>query len=106
MRRIALLSLTLAVAAAAQAPAKRPLQVNDWNRLRTVGDPQRSPDGAWVAYTVSRVDSAKDRHDSDIYKVSWDGATTVRLTASDESETSPRWSPDGRLLGKSLNASP
>jgi dipeptidyl aminopeptidase/acylaminoacyl peptidase len=63
-----------------------------------VSDPQRSPDGAWVAYAVSHIDSTKDRHDSDIYMTSWDGATTVRLTASDESETSPRWSPDGKTL--------
>jgi dipeptidyl aminopeptidase/acylaminoacyl peptidase len=92
------LTMALATAAMAQAPVKRPLEVNDLNRMRAVSDPQRSPDGAWVAYTVSHVDTAKDRHDSDIYKTSWDGATTVRLTSSDESESSPRWSPDGKQL--------
>ena len=98
MHRTVFLAVVLAAAAAAQPPAKRPLLVSDWYRMRSVGDPQRSPDGAWVAYTVSHVDSAKDRHDSDIYKTSWDGATTIRLTWSDESESSPRWSPDGRQL--------
>jgi dipeptidyl aminopeptidase/acylaminoacyl peptidase len=99
MRSFLVLASAAAVSASgAQSPARRPLQVSDWNRLRTVADPQRSPDGAWVAYTVTRVDSAKDRHDSDIYKTSWDGAATVRLTSSDESETSPRWSPDGKTL--------
>ncbi|HEY2825539.1 MAG TPA: DPP IV N-terminal domain-containing protein, partial [Gemmatimonadales bacterium] len=82
----------------AQAPAKRHLQVADWYRLRTVSDPQRSPDGAWVAYSVSRVDSAKDRHDSDVWMTSWDGATSLRLTTSEESESSPRWSPDGKQI--------
>jgi dipeptidyl aminopeptidase/acylaminoacyl peptidase len=66
--------------------------------MRAVSDPQRSPDGQWVAYTLSRVDSVKDRHDSDLYMVSWDGATTVRLTTSDESESTPRWSPDGKQI--------
>ena len=30
--------------------------------------------------------------------VSWDGAQTVSLTSSPDSETSPRWSPDNRYL--------
>ena len=29
---------------------------------------------------------------------SWDGATTIRVTSSPESESTPRWSPDGRYL--------
>ena len=94
----ALATATVSGTARAQAPAKRPLQIADFYRLRTLGDPQRSPDGAWVAYTVTRVDSVKDRGDSDIWWTSWDGATSVRITSSDESETSPRWSPDGRQL--------
>ena len=98
MRKLLLLFLVLSATAGAQTPTKRPLQVADWYRLRAVSDAQRSPDGAWVAYAVSHIDSTKDRHDSDIYMTSWDGATTVRLTASDESETSPRWSPDGKQL--------
>jgi dipeptidyl aminopeptidase/acylaminoacyl peptidase len=83
---------------AAQAPAKRPIQSSDLFRLRAIGDPQRSPDGAWVAYTVTRADSAKDKSDTDIWVSRWDGSATVRLTFSEESETQPRWSPDGKTL--------
>jgi len=82
----------------AQAPAKRPIQSSDLFRLRAIGDPQRSPDGAWVAYTVTRADSAKDKSDTDIWLSRWDGSATVRLTFSEESETQPRWSPDGKTL--------
>ena len=76
-------------ALAAQAPAKRPIQSSDLFRLRAIGDPQRSPDGAWVAYTVTRADSAKDKSDTDIWLSRWDGSATVRLTFSEESETQP-----------------
>lgn len=82
----------------AQAPAKRAIQSSDLFRLRAIGDPQRSPDGAWVAYTVTRADSAKDKSDTDIWLSRWDGSATVRLTFSEESETQPRWSPDGKTL--------
>jgi dipeptidyl aminopeptidase/acylaminoacyl peptidase len=81
-----------------QTAVKRPLRVGDLYRLRDVRDPQLSPDGAWVAYSVSAVDSAKDKSDSDVWMTSWDGTQTIRLTSTAESETSPRWSPDGRYL--------
>jgi dipeptidyl aminopeptidase/acylaminoacyl peptidase len=81
----------------AQAP-KRPIRANDIYRMKTVRDPQRSPDGQWVAYTVTTADSAKDRNDTDVWMSSWDGQRSIRLTSSPESESSPRWSPDGEWL--------
>ncbi len=87
-----------AQAAPPQAQVRRPVSPSDIYRLRTVRDPQLSPDGAWIAYTVSAVDSAKDRAESDLWMTSWDGAQTLRLTATPGSESAPRWSPDGRWL--------
>lgn len=90
--------LFLAVPLTAQTPARRPLRPNDLYRYRTVRDPQISPDGQWVAYTVSALDSAKDRSSSDIWMTRWDGGQTMQLTSDAEGESSPRWSPDGRYL--------
>jgi len=96
---VAGLALFTASALAAQSPAgKRPLRVGDMYRLKTVSDPEISPDGKWVAYVVSSTDSAKDKSDSDIWMTSWDGAQTIQVTSSPDGETSPRWSPDGRYL--------
>ena len=80
------------------AQTKRPLRSSDLYRLKDVRDPQLSPDGGWIAYTVTTVDSAKDKSDNDIWMTSWDGSTTIRLTSSPESESTPRWSPDGRYV--------
>ncbi len=82
----------------ATAQEKRPLQVDDIFRLETVSDPRISPDGAWIAYAVSRLDQKKDARDTDIYMVAFDGGAPIRLTSSDKPERSPRWSPDGRYL--------
>jgi dipeptidyl aminopeptidase/acylaminoacyl peptidase len=103
MRRqsAAILALTILVAtdASAQSTAsRRPLRASDVYQLRSVNDPQLSPDGAWVAYSVATVDSAKDKSDADIWMTSWDGAQSIRLTSSPDGESSPRWSPDGRWL--------
>jgi dipeptidyl aminopeptidase/acylaminoacyl peptidase len=84
--------------AAAQSP-KRPLTLDDLSKVRVVSDPQVSPDGRWVAYVVATQDAEKDKRDSDLWMVTWDGREQVRLTASAEtSESTPRWSPDGRYL--------
>ena len=82
----------------AHAQNKRPLRSSDLYLLKDVRDPELSPDGNWVAYTVTAIDSAKDKSDNDIWMTSWDGATTIRVTSSPESESSPRWSPDGRYI--------
>ena len=101
-RRSVLVLLVLALGAPAgfsQSAAKRPLNLDDLARLRTLDDPQLSPDGKWVAYTVATVDAEKDKRDTDLWMTSWDGTRHVRLTSSPESsESEPRWSPDGRWL--------
>src|SRR5258707_266408 len=79
-------------------PARRPLKLDDMHRFRDVRDAQLSPDGKWVAYTVNTVDAATDKSDTDVWIASWDGKQQMRMTTSTESESSPRWSPDGRWL--------
>jgi dipeptidyl aminopeptidase/acylaminoacyl peptidase len=92
-------ALAVACTVALAQPARRAITLDDLTRLRSVSDPQRSPDGKWVAYTVGTTDAEKDKRDSDIWMVSWDGTQQVQLTfTTDSSESSPRWSPDGRYL--------
>jgi len=97
--RIVLATLLLAAAPLhAQDTARRPLRSDDFARIRSVGDPQISPDGEWVAYTVTTINLAKDNRDTDVWMASWDGQTRLRVTSSPDGESSPRWSPDGRYL--------
>jgi dipeptidyl aminopeptidase/acylaminoacyl peptidase len=90
--------MAISVHIAAQSPLKRVLKPTDVYLLKEVADPQVSPDGKWVIYTVSSADTAKDKGNTDIWMVSWDGLQTVQLTNSDESENTPRWSPDGKYI--------
>jgi dipeptidyl aminopeptidase/acylaminoacyl peptidase len=91
------LSLSLATALAAQTP-KRPLKLDDLARIRNVSDPQVSPDGQSVAYVVSTIDVKEDKSNSHIWMVSFDGKTDRQITSSQDSESSPRWSPAGKYL--------
>ncbi len=80
------------------AQAKRPLALDDQHKFLDVGDPQCSPDGKWIAYSLSTVDVKEDKRDSDLWMISVDGKENVRLTSSAESESRPKWSPDGKSL--------
>lgn len=95
------ISLTLVVASNlsfAQTIAKRVLNPSDVYRFQKLEDAQISPDGNWIAYMLSSVDSVKNIRSSDIWMVSWDGKETVQMTFTAEDETQPRWSPDGKYL--------
>ena len=80
------------------AKPKRALNLDDMHKFLQVGDPQCSPDGKWIAYTLSTTDTTADKRDSDVWMVSYDGKENIRLTSSPESENAPKWSPDGKYL--------
>jgi dipeptidyl aminopeptidase/acylaminoacyl peptidase len=77
---------------------RRPLALADTYNLKEVRDPQRSPDGKWVAYVVSRAIKETDKNDTDIWMASWDGTQEIQLTSSPDGESRPRWSPDNKYL--------
>jgi len=96
--KVAIVCLLIAGSVEAQS-GKRPIGLDDLAKIKAVGDPQVSPDGKWVAYTVGTVDAEKDKRDADVWMVSWDGIEQIRLTSTnDSSETNPRWSPDNKYL--------
>jgi dipeptidyl aminopeptidase/acylaminoacyl peptidase len=100
MRSLVLLALLAAPGAlVAQDSARRPITLDDLARVKDVGAPALSPDGAWVAYRVRTANLKKDRWTGDLWMTSWDGATTLQLTHTpNESEHTPKWSPDGTRL--------
>ena len=98
-KSLAVLVLVLACSSLALAQsARRPLKLDDLARLHDVRDPQVSPDGLWVAYVVSTVDVKEDKAASHLWLASFDGKSDRQITFSQESESSPRWSPDGKYL--------
>ena len=74
------------------------MQPQDLATLLNIDEPQVSPDGDWVAYTVERTDEAEDESVTSLWMVSWDGTKSLQLTHGSVSAGTPRWSPDGRYL--------
>jgi dipeptidyl aminopeptidase/acylaminoacyl peptidase len=93
-----LVSPVISAANAAATTERRLLTADDINAVHEVSDPQLSPDGQWVAYVVRTADPVKDKGKSHLWMASWDGKQNVQLTYSDDSEHTPRWSPDGKYI--------
>jgi len=86
-------------APAAAKSGPHPLGLDDLDRMVSIGSPQVSPDGQWVLYTVSRIDTTADKRITDLWMISWDGTQDIRLTYGvDSSVSAPRWSPDGKYI--------
>jgi dipeptidyl aminopeptidase/acylaminoacyl peptidase len=98
-RFLILPAFVLALGVGADSAAqRRPVAVDDQFRFQDVGNPELSPDGEWIVYSVTTTDVAADRRNTDLWKVKWDGSSRSQLTFSPESETSPKWSPDGKYI--------
>ena len=95
----ALVVLLASVGIATAQGARRPLSLDDLGTLKDVRDPQCAPDGKTVAFVVSQIDVKEDKPGSGhIWTVGIDGQNERQLTSSTESESSPRFSPDGKYL--------
>src|SRR5208283_5163392 len=79
------------------APGKKPLTPSSFLEWRDVRDPQFSPDGTKVAFVVS--DPLKgEKSTSHIWLYDKSSNKALQFTYSEKSESSPRWSPDGKEL--------
>jgi dipeptidyl aminopeptidase/acylaminoacyl peptidase len=91
--------LTSFASFASTAWAGHPFHVEDMQRLSRLGGSRVSPDGKWVAFTVTRSDLAKNRSVTNIWMVPAAGGDAQQLTFEDRgSNGAIRWSPDGRSL--------
>ncbi len=84
---------------AQQAPhAPRRVTVDDYFEIRPVSDPQLSPDGQFVTYTVQTRLLKEDKNEDRIWMVPIAGGEALPLTAAGVSSSHARWSPDGRSM--------
>ena len=100
MSRTAMLCVTLAAYGAIARPQetqKHPITFQDMIRMHRVAEPQISPDGKWVAYTVATPDMDANRNAGNIWIVPAAGGNSLQLTQSGH-DSSPVWSPDGKTL--------
>ena len=76
---------------------EHPFSARDLLALDRIGDPQLSPDGKQVLYSVRKTDLEQNRGRKDLWVLALDGdRPPVQLTHDPDNEDAPRWLPDGR----------
>lgn len=97
MKRILLLPLIVAALCIA---AFGQFSFNDLMKVRRVSDPQLSPDGKQVAFTIGDVNMTANRVVNQIYVADLDRPDRPprQITSGNSSNSAPRWSPDGKKL--------
>ncbi|MFN8005976.1 MAG: S9 family peptidase [Terriglobia bacterium] len=90
--------LILTAGPVSAAAEKRPLTFRELVQIQRVSDPQLSPDGRWVAFTVTTPDLERNTVNSDIWLVSASGGEPRPLTRGPGKNDRARWSPESRRL--------
>jgi len=115
MRRILPFCLAFIALSLSASQSKHPFTFEDMMKLKRVGDPQVSPDGKWVIFSVVDVDLAANTKTPHIWIVplSTDNVGTAasgrpaehnsagspaaeRILITEQDADRPRWSPDGK----------
>jgi dipeptidyl aminopeptidase/acylaminoacyl peptidase len=79
----------------ASSAAKQITDGNDWDD----GDPQWSPDSRRLAFVSDRTGKAFDgSRNTDVWVIDAAGGALTKISAREEPDNSPRWSPDGRSI--------
>lgn len=88
---LALLALVGMGALAERSPPRAPLSLDDLTAVRDVAEPHLSPDGHWVAFSVTQDDIAEDRRVARV-----DGTNRRRLAHTHDDLATLQWIPSGR----------
>ena len=83
----------------ARAQSRRPLTLVELAEIPRLLDPQLSPDGRFVAYTLTRADWGANRPVGQIWRQAVAGGPAEQLTRGETGVVpSARWAPDGRSI--------
>ena len=95
----ALIRLFVLLSSVSTAFAAHPFQVEDMQKLSRISSPKVSPDGKWVAFTVTRSDVTKNKSVTNVWMVAVAGGEPQQLTFAEQGfNGNLHWSPDGRYL--------
>jgi len=77
------------------------LTAADLMKIKSVGNPRISPDGARVAYTVSEIRMEKEKEwktATQVWVVALNDQKARQYTRGEKNASAPEWSPDGTML--------
>src|ERR1017187_10151935 len=80
------------------APAKRPMTFDDMMKMKRLGETVVSPDGKWLAYSVTTVNLAENSKTADLWLQAIADGDPVPLAVVKPGDGGPQFSPDGKRI--------
>ena len=77
---------------------KRPMTFEDMMRMKRLGETAVSPDGKWLAYSVTTVDLDNNTCTPELFVQPIAGGDAKPLTAGKPGDTGPQFSADGKRV--------
>ena len=90
--------MLLLIVSMASSDTKKAMTIVDLINVPSLGDPQLSPDGIQLLYTLSEPDWEKNKRIRQIWRINSDGSNPIKMTNGENGESSPRWSPNGSVI--------
>jgi dipeptidyl aminopeptidase/acylaminoacyl peptidase len=84
--------------AASLAAQNQPFDIQALLKIARIQEPQLSPDGKTVAFTVQTVDIAQNTKPKQIYTVALNGGSPRQITMQGTDNERPAWSPDSSRI--------
>ncbi|MGA3034770.1 MAG: S9 family peptidase, partial [Terracidiphilus sp.] len=90
--------LTISICSAQPAPQKRPMTFEDMMAMKRLGETAVSPDGKWLAYSVTTVDLAKNTKTPELWLQAIAGGEPFKIAVAQPGDSDPQFSADGKRI--------
>ena len=97
-KAVGLLWLSLIIMVEVGFTAKRSMQIDDLLNCHRLAEPQYSPDGQWIAFTVQTIDIEANKGQKTLWRIRPDGQNLQQILTHSGNSWSPLWSPDSKSL--------
>jgi Tol biopolymer transport system component len=84
--------------AAQTAPAKRPMTFEDMMKMKRLGETAVSPDGKWLAYSVTTVNLEQNTKTAELWLQAISGGEPQKLAVAHPGDSGPQFASDGHSV--------
>jgi dipeptidyl aminopeptidase/acylaminoacyl peptidase len=81
-----------------QGAAKRPMTFEDMMAMKRLGETAVSPDGKWLAYSVTTVNLAENTKTPELWLQQISGGDPIKLAVGQPGDSDPEFSHDGKRI--------
>ncbi|MGC1460546.1 MAG: S9 family peptidase, partial [Terracidiphilus sp.] len=85
-------------ATAQTTPSKRPMTFEDMMNMKRLGETAVSPDGKWLAYSVTTVNLEQNAKTAELWLQAISGGEPQKLAVGQPGDAGPQFAPDGHSV--------